>query len=203
MYIRTRTSRRVCRWAHAATGLDVGDHCLVEGTCTMRYAAHRIPTDPSKSRDFSAPAKKSDGPGAIAGKDQESRSSKITSIRTNHLIPPYMSTLPRLVRLRCPPTSSSLTRTSILRRQPILPSSSVIVSTPIRLLRSATTAGTLPILSALSGGNAGRRWASSAAAVKEETEESAGAAEEWPERVLPIMSEGDKGRLRRQRNVGM
>jgi hypothetical protein len=39
--------------------------------------------------------------------------------------------------------------------------------------------------------------------VKEEMEESQSAGDEWPERVLPVMSEGDKGRLRRQRNVGM
>lgn len=47
-----------------------------------------------------------------------------------------------------------------------------------------------------------RRWASSAAAVKEaEGEEDAEPV--WPERVLPVMSVADKTRLARQRNVGM
>lgn len=40
-----------------------------------------------------------------------------------------------------------------------------------------------------------KRFASAAAAVKE--------AEVEEERVLPVLSEGDVGRLRRQRNVGM
>jgi hypothetical protein len=108
-----------------------------------------------------------------------------------------MSLLPRIVRLRASQSSAALARAPILRRQPILsvPSAFASSSTAIQTLRSG------PLL-AVKSGVPQKRWASAAAArAAEEVDE--GAEEVWPERVLPVLSEGDAKRLKRQRNVGM
>jgi hypothetical protein len=82
---------------------------------------------------------------------------------------------------------SILSRTPILRRQTILPSSSGLPNarslvTPSRPFEQ-------------------KRWSSAAAqAVEAEGEVQ---EEVWPERILPTVSDKDAQRLKRQRNVGM
>lgn len=85
---------------------------------------------------------------------------------------------------------SSLRATPILQRAPVLALSSTLTR------RS-------PIASTPSTTASARRWASSAAAVKEVEEEDAPEEKKWPERILPGLTEVDKSRLKRQRNVGM
>ena len=92
-------------------------------------------------------------------------------------------------RIRRLPVNCGVTisRTPILRRQTILPSSSGLPTarslvTPSRHFEQ-------------------RRWASAAAlAVESEAEAQ---EEVWPERILPTVSDKDAQRLKRQRNVGM
>jgi hypothetical protein len=110
-----------------------------------------------------------------------------------------MSTIARATsRIKRIPGSGAgtiaLSRTPILRRQPILPS---------------TSNGSLPSARSLITPSASasrrldqRRWASSAAQAVEEVEEEV-KEEVWPERILPTVSEKDAQRLKRQRNVGM
>jgi hypothetical protein len=93
-------------------------------------------------------------------------------------------------RIRRLPVScgSTLSRTPILRRQTILPSSSGLLNarsivTPSRPFEQ-------------------KRWAS-AAAQAVETAEGEVQEEVWPERILPTVSDKDAQRLKRQRNVGM
>jgi hypothetical protein len=89
---------------------------------------------------------------------------------------------------RLPVTSASaISRTPILRRQTILPSSSGLSNT-----RSLVTP---------SRQFEQKRW-SSAAALAVETEGEV-QEEVWPERILPTVSDKDAQRLKRQRNVGM
>jgi hypothetical protein len=92
-------------------------------------------------------------------------------------------------RIRRLPVScgSTLSRTPILRRQTILPSSSGLLNarsivTPSRPFEQ-------------------KRWASAAAQAVEADGEVQ--EEVWPERILPTVSEKDAQRLKRQRNVGM
>ena len=91
---------------------------------------------------------------------------------------------------RARPSVSSLRATPILQRAPVLALSSPLTR------RS-------PIASTPSTTASSRRWASSAAAVKEVEEEDAPEEKKWPERILPDLTEVDKSRLKRQRNVGM
>ncbi|WWD22737.1 elongation factor G, mitochondrial [Kwoniella shandongensis] len=91
-------------------------------------------------------------------------------------------------------STAPLRRPTILQRQPILivPSSS---SSAVRQRFATATA----FSSSSSGGLVQKRFASSAAAVKEDGEgESV-----WPERVLPVLKDSDLKRLKRQRNVGI
>ena len=84
-------------------------------------------------------------------------------------------------------------RASTLSRQITRPSTRSIVTCSPVYRRSVVA----PSVSCIGS----RRYASSAAAVQEAEEE----VEEkvWPVRVLPELSETDKPRLRRQRNLGM
>lgn len=83
--------------------------------------------------------------------------------------------------------ASTLSRTPILRRQTILPSSSGLPTarslvTPSRQFEQ-------------------KRWSSAAALASEPDAEVV--EEVWPERILPTVSDKDAQRLKRQRNVGM
>lgn len=111
---------------------------------------------------------------------------------------PSMSTIARATsRIKRIPGSTggtvTLSRAPILRRQPILPSTS---SGSLPSARSLITPATLKRLDQ-------KRWASSAAQAVEAEPDDEVKEEVWPERILPPVSEKDAQRLKRQRNVGM
>jgi len=91
---------------------------------------------------------------------------------------------------RARPSLSSLRASPILQRAPVLALASPLTRrSPISSTPSTTATS--------------RRWASSAAAVKEVEEDEAPEEKKWPERILPELTDVDKSRLKRQRNVGM
>lgn len=96
--------------------------------------------------------------------------------------------LPRIIRLRL--SGHLLPRASVSRR--LATTSQRSFSVAAASSSRAISAPRYPTQ---------RRWASAAAMRVEETEQ----AEEqgWPERILPEMTEKDRKRLKRQRNVGM
>jgi hypothetical protein len=110
-----------------------------------------------------------------------------------------MSTIARATsRIRRIPGSGpsspvALSRTPILRRQPILPSTSIGSLPTSRSIITPSRASSRQLDQ--------RRWSSSAAQAVEP--EATVVEEVWPERILPTVSEKDAQRLKRQRNVGM
>lgn len=106
---------------------------------------------------------------------------------------PGSMVLPRLIRLRL--AGQMLSKSSLRRSIAVAPVRSLTTSIASRPVRQLSSAAAFSPISQ-------RRWASSAAAVAEEPAEAA-AAPVWPERILPVMSEQDTKRLKRQRNVGM
>lgn len=101
-------------------------------------------------------------------------------------------------RIQCASlTSSAPSPTSVSRQQP----------TTSKLHRSAAVPSISPISAAaaqrVSRVASQTRWASSSATAVKEEEESTEEAPTYPERVLPELTEKDRIRLRRQRNIGI
>lgn len=88
--------------------------------------------------------------------------------------------------------TTPLQRPRLLQRKPILIHTLPLHTSPLK--PSLATSITSPSPQQLFQ----RRWASASAKVEEGTKE-----EVWPERKLPELTETDKLRLRRQRNVGI
>ena len=88
--------------------------------------------------------------------------------------------------------TTPLQRPRLLQRKPILIHTLPLHTSPLK--PSLATSITSPSPQQLFQ----RRWASASAKVEEGTKE-----EVWPERKLPELTETDKLRLRRQRNVGL
>ena len=114
-----------------------------------------------------------------------------------------MSSLPKLsarARIRVSTASISPVRFDVLRRRPIMFSTSPSTFRPLPLHHRP-----LALSTSRHALKTARRYASTATATKEleEEEEQEEEEEVWPERILPVLNGSDRKRLKRQRNVGM